>query len=112
MENPVSIIEPESSIPPVGQVETEAAIKAKNSRRRPLTSMVHHQWVVEILKDKKRIKMVAVSVDVVARTLPGAHGKKAWNTLHRGWDARLPLFLPGRCPPRDRLARHAVLLRH
>jgi NAD(P)-dependent dehydrogenase (short-subunit alcohol dehydrogenase family) len=98
---PVSIIEPGIVYTPLwDKVETEAAIKAKNF---PQESFDLYgptiNGVVEILKDKKRIKMVAVSVDVVARTVARALTAKRPGTRYIvGWDARLAAFLTWALP--------------
>ena len=98
---PVSIIEPGIVYTPLwDKVETEAAIKAKNFPQEAFDLYGPTiNGVVEILKDKKRIKMVAVSVDVVARTVARALTAKRPGTRYIvGWDARLAAFLTWALP--------------
>ena len=79
-----------------------AAIKAKNFPQEAFDlygSTIN--GVVEILKNKKRIKMVAVSVDAVARTVARALTAKRPGTRYIvGWDARLAAFLTWALPNR------------
>ena len=106
---PVSIIEPGIVYTPMwDKAETEAAIKVKNFPQEAfdLYGPTINE-VVEILKNKKRIKMVAVSIDVVARTVARAlTAKRPGIRYIVGWDARFAAFLTWALPHRaiDRLA--------
>ncbi len=100
---PVSIIEPGIVYTPMwDKAETVAAIKAKNFPQEAfdLYGPTINE-VVEILKNKKRIKMVAVSIDVVARTVARAlTAKRPGIRYIVGWDARLAAFLTWALPHR------------
>ena len=100
---PVSIIEPGIVYTPMwDKAETVAEIKAKNFPREAFDlygSTINS--VVEILKNKKRIKMVAVSIDEVARTVARALTVKRPKTRYIvGRDARLAAFLKWGLPNR------------
>jgi len=100
---PVSIIEPGIVYTPMwDKAETVAAIKAKNFPQEAFDlygSTIN--GVVEILKNKKRIKMVAVSIDAVARTVARALTAKSPKTRYIvGGDARLAAFLTWALPHR------------
>ena len=100
---PVSIIEPGIVYTPMwDKAETVAEIKAKNFPREAFElygSTINS--VVEILKNKKRIKMVAVSIDEVARTVARALTVKRPKTRYIvGRDARLAAFLKWGLPNR------------
>jgi NAD(P)-dependent dehydrogenase (short-subunit alcohol dehydrogenase family) len=100
---PVSIIEPGIVYTPMwDKAETEAAIKAKSLPQEAFDlygSTINE--VVEILKNKKRIKMVAVSIDVVARTVARVLTAKRPGTRYIvGWDARLATFITWALPHR------------
>ena len=100
---PVSIIEPGIVYTPMwDKAETVAEIKAKNFPREAFDlygSTINS--VVEILKNKKRIKMVAVSIDEVARTVARALTVKRPKTRYIvGRDARLAAFLTWALPNR------------
>ena len=100
---PVSIIEPGIVYTPMwDKAETVAEIKAKNFPREAFElygSTIN--GVVKILKNKKRIKMVAVSIDEVARTVDRALSAKRPATHYIvGWDARLAAFLTWAMPRR------------
>ena len=100
---PVSIIEPGIVYTPMwDKAETEAAIKVKSFPQEAFDlygSTIN--VVVEILKNKKRIKMFAVSIDVVARTVARALTAKRPRTRYIvGWDARLAAFLTWALPNR------------
>jgi NAD(P)-dependent dehydrogenase (short-subunit alcohol dehydrogenase family) len=100
---PVSIIEPGIVYTPMwDKAETVAEIKAKNFPREAFDlygSTIN--GVVEILKNKKRIKMVAVSIDKVAKTVAQALSAKRPKTRYIvGWDSRLAAFLTWALPNR------------
>jgi short-subunit dehydrogenase len=100
---PVSIIEPGIVYTPMwDKAETVAAIKAKNFPQEAFDlygSTIN--GVVEILKNKKRIKMVAVSIDKVAKTVGRVLTAKSPGTRYIvGWDARLAAFLTWALPHR------------
>jgi NAD(P)-dependent dehydrogenase (short-subunit alcohol dehydrogenase family) len=100
---PVSIIEPGIVYTPMwDKAETVAEIKAKNFPQEAFdlySSTINS--VVEILKNKKRIKMVAVSIDKVAKTVARALSAKRPKTRYIvGWDARLAAFLTWALPNR------------
>jgi hypothetical protein len=84
------------------KAETVATIKAKNFPQEAFDlygSAIN--GVVEILKNKKRIKMVAVSIDAVARTVARALTAKRPGTRYLvGWVARLAAFLSWALPRR------------
>ncbi|HUN56403.1 MAG TPA: SDR family oxidoreductase [Smithella sp.] len=100
---PVSIIEPGIVYTPMwDKAETVAAIKAKNFPREAFElygSTIN--TVVEILKNKKRIKMVAVSIDEVAKTVARALTVKNPRPHYIvGADARLAAVLTWALPHR------------
>jgi short-subunit dehydrogenase len=100
---PVSIIEPGIVYTPMwDKAETEAEIKAKNFPQEAFDlygSTINS--VVDILKNKKRIIMVAVSIDKVARTVARVLTAKRPKTRYIvGWDARLAAFLTWALPRR------------
>ena len=100
---PVSIIEPGIVYTPLwDKAETVAAITAKNLPQEAIDLYGPTiNGVVEILKNKKRIKMVAVSIDVVARTVARALTAKRPGTRYIvGWDVRLAAFLTWALPQR------------
>ena len=100
---PVSIIEPGIVYTPMwDKAETVAAITVKNLPQEAFDLYGPTiNGVVEILKNKKRIKMVAVSIDVVARTVARALTAKSPETRYIvGWDARLAVFLTWALPNR------------
>ena len=84
------------------KAETVAAIKAKKFPQEAFDlygSTIN--GVVEILKNKKRIKMVAVSVDAVAKRLPGRSRQKGpGHVTSSAGMPDWPLFLPGALPNR------------
>jgi len=99
----VLIIEPGIVYTPMwDKAETEAAIKVKIFPQEAFDLYgCTINGVVEILKNKKRIKMVAVSVDAVARTVARALTAKRPGTRYIvGWDARLAAFLTWALPNR------------
>ncbi|NOY69495.1 MAG: SDR family NAD(P)-dependent oxidoreductase [Deltaproteobacteria bacterium] len=100
---PVSIIEPGIVYTPMwDKAEAEAAIKAEKFPREAFDLYGETiNGVVNILKNKKRIKMIAVSVDVVARTVARALTAKRPKTRYIvGMDARLAAFLTWMLPHR------------
>jgi NAD(P)-dependent dehydrogenase (short-subunit alcohol dehydrogenase family) len=97
----VLIIEPGIVYTPMwDKAETEAAIKVKIFPQEAFDLYgCTINGVVEILKNKKRIKMVAVSIDVVARTVARALTAKRPGTRYLvGWVARLAAFLTWALP--------------
>jgi NAD(P)-dependent dehydrogenase (short-subunit alcohol dehydrogenase family) len=93
---PVSIIEPGIVYTPMwDKAETVAVHTAKKSPQEAIDLYGPTiNAVVEILKNKKRIKMFAVSVDVVARTVARVLTAKNPRTRYIvGWDARFAAFL-------------------
>ncbi len=106
---PVSIIEPGIVYTPMwDKAETEAGLTVKDFPQDAFDlygSTI--DGVVKILQNKKRIKMVAVSMDAVARTVAKALTAKRPKIRYIvGWDARLGVFLTWALPGRamDRLA--------
>ena len=100
---PVSIIEPGIVDTPIwDKTEIEAAIKVKNFPQEAFDLYGPTiDGVVEILKNKKRIKMFAVSVDVVARTVARVLTAKRPGTRYIvGWHARFAAFLTWVLPHR------------
>jgi short-subunit dehydrogenase len=100
---PVTIIESGIVYTPMwDKAETVAAITVKKLPQEAFDlygSTIN--GVVEILKNKKRIKMVAVSIDAVARTVARALTAKRPGTRYIvGWDARLAAFLTWALPNR------------
>jgi len=100
---PVSIIESGIVYTPMwDKAETVAAITVKKLPQEAFDlygSTIN--GVVEILKNKKRIKMVAVSIDVVARTVARALTTKRPGTRYLvGSVARLAAFLTWALPRR------------
>jgi len=106
---PVSIIEPGIVYTPMwDKAETIAANTAKNSPQEAIDLYGPTiDAIVEILKNKKRIKMVAVSIDVVVKTVARVlTAKRPGARYIVGWDARFAAFLTWALPNRalDRLA--------
>jgi short-subunit dehydrogenase len=100
---PVSIIEPGIVYTPMwDKAETVAVHTAKNSPQEAIDLYGPTvNAIVEILKNKKRIKMVAVSIDVVARTVARVLTAKRPGTRYIvGWNARLAAFLTWALPNR------------
>jgi short-subunit dehydrogenase len=100
---PVSIIEPGIVYTPMwDKAETVAVHTAENYPQEAMDlygSTINA--VVEILKNKKRIKMVAVSIDAVVRTVARAlTAKRPKSHYIVGWDARLAVFLTWALPNR------------
>jgi short-subunit dehydrogenase len=100
---PVSIIEPGIVYTPMwDKAETVAVHTAKNSPQEAIDLYGPTiNAIVAILKNKKRIKMVAVSIDVVARTVARVLTAKRPRTRYIvGWDAKLAAFLTWALPNR------------
>jgi NAD(P)-dependent dehydrogenase (short-subunit alcohol dehydrogenase family) len=100
---PVSIIEPGIVYTPMwDKAETVAVHTAKNSPQEAIDLYGPTiNAIVAILKNKKRIKMVAVSIDVVARTVARVLMAKRPRTRYIvGWDAKLAAFLTWALPNR------------
>ncbi len=106
---PVCIIEPGIVYTPLwDKAETEAGLTVQGFPQAAFDlygSTIDR--VVRILKNKKRIKRVAVPVDAVARTVAKALTVKSPRPRYIvGWDARLAAFLTWALPDRtlDRLS--------
>ncbi len=100
---PVSIIEPGIVYTPMwDKAETVAVHTAKNSPQEAIDlygSTINA--IVAILQNKKRIKMFAVSIDVVAKTVARVLTAKRPGTRYIvGWDARFAAFLTWALPNR------------
>lgn len=100
---PVSIIEPGIVYTPMwDKAETEASDKVKDFPREAFDLYGDTiEGVVKILKNKKRIKMVAVPLDKVAGTVARVlTAKKPKAHYVVGWDARLAAFMVWALPHR------------
>ena len=100
---PVSIIEPGIVYTPMwDKAETVAVHTAKNSPQEAIDLYGPTiNAIVAILQNKKRIKMFAVSIDVVAKTVARVLTAKRPGTRYIvGWDARFAAFLTWALPNR------------
>ena len=100
---PVSIIEPGIVYTPMWDKAEAVAVHTAETYPQEAINLYGPtiNAVVEILKNKKRIKMVAVSVDAVVRTVARAlTAKRPKSHYIVGWDARLAAFLTWALPNR------------